>query len=127
MSVRTERYPLNLLAAKPHTFINSCFANLPKHRQVEGEPVVLIHPSDAAQRGIVQGQPVQVFNDRGKFQIQASVSDAVQPGVVAAAIGHWRKLSLANSTLNATTSATYADLGHTAAVGGTFVEIAAIE
>jgi len=124
--LETARYALNLLAAKPHTFINSCFANLPKHRRLEGAPTVLIHPQDAAQRGIVNGQLVQVFNDLGSFQIQAEVTDVVQPGVIAAAIGHWRKLSASASTLNAATAATFADLGHTAAVGGTLVEVAAI-
>ena len=124
-STNRAHYPLTLLAAKPHMFVNSCFGNLPKHRKLEGEPTMLIHPEAAAQRGITQGQLVQVFNQRGQFQIKAQVSDAVQPETIAVSIGHWRKLSLSHSTLNATTAATFADLGHTAAVGSTLVEVIA--
>lgn len=117
------RYPLNLLAAKPHTFLNSCFGNLPKHRKLEREPKVIIHPEDAARRGIVQGQIVKVFNDRGSFQVAAQVSDDVRPGVVVAPLGHWRKLSHSRSTINAATSSAFADLGHVATVGDSLVEV----
>lgn len=120
---QAKRYPLNLLAAKPHTFLNSCFGNLPKHRKLEREPKVIIHPEDAARRGIVQGQIVKVFNDRGSFQVAAQVSDDVRPGVVVAPLGHWRKLSHSRSTINAATSSAFADLGHVATVGDSLVEL----
>lgn len=123
---QAKRYPLNLLAAKPHTFLNSCFGNLPKHRKLEREPKVIIHPEDAARRGIVQGQIVKVFNDRGSFQVAAQVSDDVRPGVVVAPLGHWRKLSHSRSTINAATSSAFADLGHVATVGDSLVEITGV-
>lgn len=120
-----SRYPLNLLSAKPHQFINSCFANLPKHSRLQGEPHVLIHPQDASQRGIVEGQVVQVFNDRGSFQVAAKVTDDTRPGVVVAPLGYWRKLSR-TGTINAATSPTFADMGHAAAVGDSLVEVALV-
>jgi anaerobic selenocysteine-containing dehydrogenase len=120
-----SRYPLNLLSAKPHQFINSCFANLPKHAKLQGEPRVLIHPQDATQRGITEGQVVQVFNDRGSFQVTAKVTDDTRPGVVVAPLGYWRKLSR-TGTVNAATSPTFADMGHAAAVGDSLVEVALV-
>jgi anaerobic selenocysteine-containing dehydrogenase len=117
-----QRYPLNLLSAKPHQFINSCFANLPKHSKLQGEPRVIIHPEDAAKRGIENGQMVKVFNDRGAFQVPAIVNDMTCPGVVVAPLGYWRKLSCAG-TINAATAASFTDMGHTAAVGDALVEI----
>jgi anaerobic selenocysteine-containing dehydrogenase len=120
-----SRYPLNLLSAKPHQFINSCFANLPKHARLQGEPSVLIHPQDAAIRGIAEGQMVQVFNDRGSFQVAAKVTDDTQLGVVVAPLGYWRKLSR-TGTINAATSPQFADMGHVAAVGDSLVEIALV-
>jgi anaerobic selenocysteine-containing dehydrogenase len=120
-----SRYPLNLLSAKPHQFINSCFANLPKHARLQGEPSVLIHPQDAETRGIAEGQMVQVFNDRGSFQVAAKVTDDTQPGVVVAPLGYWRKLSR-TGTINAATSPKFADMGHVAAVGDSLVEIALV-
>lgn len=121
-----SRYPLSLLSAKPHQFINSCFGNLPKHLKLQGEPRVFIHPQDAAKRSIVTGQLVKVFNDRGEFQVPAQVSDIVRPGIVVAPLGYWRKLSHADNTINALTSATFGDLGHVAAVGDALVEVAPV-
>ncbi len=121
-----SRYPLSLLSAKPHQFINSCFGNLPKHLKLQGEPRVFIHPQDAAKRSIVTGQLVKVFNDRGEFQVPAQVSDIVRPGIVVAPLGYWRKLSRADNTINALTSATFGDLGHVAAVGDALVEVAPV-
>ena len=121
-----NRYPLSLLSAKPHQFINSCFANLPKHLKLQGEPKVIINPEDALKRGIVEGQIVKVFNDRGAFQVPAKVSDITRPGVVVAPLGYWRKLSHAGNTINAATAATFADMGHAAAVGDSLVEVALV-
>jgi anaerobic selenocysteine-containing dehydrogenase len=123
---KAQHHPLSLLSAKPHQFINSCFANLPKHRQLQREPMVIIHPEDAAKRGIVEGQLVEVFNDRGKFQVPARVSDITRVGVVVAPLGYWRKLSHAANTVNAATSSAFADLGRVAAVGDSLVEVAIV-
>lgn len=121
-----SRYPLSLLSAKPHQFINSCFANLPKHAKIEGQPFVMLHPDDAAQRGIFPGDLVRVFNRRGSFQVIAAVTDATQAGIVVAPLGHWRKLSKANNTINAATSAQFVDMGRAAVVGDSLVEIARV-
>jgi len=121
-----SRYPLSLLSAKPHQFVNSCFANLPKHQKLQGEPKLIINPKDASNRGITEGQSIKVFNDRGAFQVRVHVSDITRPGVVVAPLGYWRKLSLAGNTINAATASTYADMGHAAAVGDCLVEVAAI-
>ena len=118
-----SRYPLSLISAKPHQFINSCFANLPKHLKLQGEPRVIIHPDNALERGIAEGQMVRVFNDRGSFQVPALINDMTRQGVIVAPLGYWRKISHANNTVNAATSATFSDLGHAAAVGDSLVEV----
>lgn len=117
------QYPLNLISAKAHAFINSCFANLPKHKKMEGAPQVFIHPEDAAERGIEQGQLVRVFNDRGSFEVIAHVGEEVMPGLVVASLGHWRKLSHSYSSVNAVTSSTFADIGRAATVSDVLVEV----
>lgn len=119
-----ERYPLSLMSAKPHQFINSCFANLPKHAKLQGGPRLIIHPDDAKSRDITDGQLVKVFNDRGTFQAPAMINDMTRQGVVVAPLGYWRKLNPAGGTVNAATSATFTDMGHTAAVGDSLVEVA---
>ncbi|MBT9316860.1 molybdopterin-containing oxidoreductase family protein [Leptothoe spongobia] len=119
-----ERYPLSLMSAKPHQFVNSCFANLPKHAKLQGGPRLIIHPEDAKARDITDGQLVKVFNDRGIFQAPAMINDMTRQGVVVAPLGYWRKLNPAGGTVNAATSATFTDMGHTAAVGDSLVEVA---
>jgi len=101
-----QHYPLKLLSTKPHQFLNSCFANLPKHRKLEGEFKVVIHPSDAAKRGIESEQQVKIFNARGTFQAVALVKDITQPGIIVAPLGHWRTFNQNSNTLNAATSST---------------------
>ncbi|MFQ5843217.1 MAG: molybdopterin dinucleotide binding domain-containing protein, partial [Thermodesulfobacteriota bacterium] len=45
-----------------------------------GEPVAVISVKDARNRGIQDGDFVEVYNDVGDFRIQAMVSPAVRPG-----------------------------------------------
>lgn len=52
-------------------------------------PPLLMHPSDAAARGLVQAQPVRVHNRLGAVHLVLQVTDAVPPGVVASEKGAW--------------------------------------
>ena len=74
------RYPLKLLTPKEQHFLGSSFANLPAFRQLAGAPTIELHPSDAAARGIVNGQWVEAFNDRGACRLVAQVGAAVPRG-----------------------------------------------
>jgi anaerobic selenocysteine-containing dehydrogenase len=118
----TQRYPLRCISPKSHAFLNSGYANLARQRHAEGEPRLLMHPDDADRRGIEDGDPVSVFNDRGSFPVVARVSDDVRPGVVTTGLGHWRKLSR-GATLAAVTSAEFGDLGNCPTFSDTLVEV----
>jgi anaerobic selenocysteine-containing dehydrogenase len=120
---RAESYPLNLLSPKSHAYLNSSFGNLAHQRQVQKEPNVIIHPGDAAARGIHDGDPVRVFNDRGAFTVLAKLDDAVLPGVVVSSFGGWRKHSKATATMAAVNSTQFADLGNAPTFSDTLVEI----
>jgi biotin/methionine sulfoxide reductase len=48
-----------------------------------------IHPHDAGQRGIKDGDIMRVYNERGACLAGAVVSEAVRPGVVQLATGAW--------------------------------------
>ena len=43
---------------------------------------VWIHPSDAAKRGIVDGEIVKIFNERGGVLCGAYVTERIMPGVI---------------------------------------------
>jgi len=51
-------------------------------RLQRGQPVLFLGPSDAALRGIVDGDAVRVRNESGAFEAMAKVAPGVQPGQV---------------------------------------------
>ncbi len=117
------RFPLNLLTPKSHAYLNSSFGNLAFQRQVQKEPTVVIHPDDAAARGIGDGDPVRIFNDRGEFSVLARLDGAVLPGVVVSSVGGWRKHARSTTTLAAVNSTAFADLGNAPTFSDTLVQV----
>ena len=63
-----EQYPLAMISPPARHFLNSTFVNVKSLRAIEGEPLLEIHPADAAPRGIASGQVVTVFNERGRYR-----------------------------------------------------------
>jgi len=125
-SASAREYPLELLARKADNYMNSTFANLEGHQQMESRynGRLEIHPTDAAPRAITEGDEVSVFNQRGRLRLRALISDQTTPGVVCARLG-WSALqpdgTLAN--INALTSERLTDLGGGATFYSTLVEV----
>ncbi|MEM7769943.1 MAG: molybdopterin oxidoreductase family protein [Cyanobacteria bacterium P01_A01_bin.37] len=118
------RYPLALITAKSASnFLNSSYANLPRHLRMEREPLLEIHPDDAEQRGISDGEWGQVFNDRGQITIRIRVGDRVRPGVVSMPSGWWASLSPDGSSANALTADGLSDWGNGGDFYDTLVEV----
>jgi len=117
------RYPLALIAAANHYFINSVFANVPAQMKRAGPPTIRIHPDDAAPRRIEAGDEVRVFNDRGSFIAVAEVTDGVRRGVVASTKGRWPRHMTGGATVNATVDERYSDLGGGAVFHDNRVEV----
>lgn len=44
------------------------------------EPTIAVNPADLAERGIVTGDIVEVFNDRGSFKVRVDANEAIRPG-----------------------------------------------
>ena len=118
-------YRLNLISPKSHAFLNSRAGDQAHQKRVQGEPAVSIHPQDAEERGIVDGQYVRVFNDRGAFVVLARVTDEVARGVVMCPMGGWPKNSKEGATVNAVNPFAFADLGNAPTFSDTRVEVAA--
>ena len=70
-----------------------------------------IHADDAAKRGITTGAVVNVFNQRGSYQVKAEVSPRARPGVVNGLGVWWRKLGLNGTNVNQLTSQHLTDMG----------------
>ena len=106
-----REYPLALLTPADHYLLNSIFANVARQRQRAGAAALVIHPEDAAPRGIATGDEVSVANARGSFFAVADVSDRIRPGVVASTKGRWPGHSKQGSTINATVDERDSDMG----------------
>jgi anaerobic selenocysteine-containing dehydrogenase len=112
-------YPLALLTSKSTLhFNNSSHGSEPRQRQAEGEPLVQVHPEDAAPRKIQDGTRVRIFNDRGSVTLRARVGEGTRPGVVSFPHGFWASLLPGGSSGNALTPDGLSDLGG----GGDFLD-----
>jgi molybdopterin guanine dinucleotide-containing S/N-oxide reductase-like protein len=120
--IGTASFPLELLARKADNFLNSTFSNLPTVQSMEEPGLLEIHPGDASERGIRDGDAVRVFNSRGELSLRARVNGAVQAGVVAAAL-NWAKLTPGGSNINTLTSEKLTDMGNSATFYSVLVEV----
>jgi biotin/methionine sulfoxide reductase len=86
-----QDFPLHLVANQPATRLHSQldFGATSLASKIQGREPVRIHPSDAAPRGIADGDVVRLFNHRGACLAGAVISEAVRPGVVQLATGAW--------------------------------------
>ena len=104
-------YPLAMISPPARNFLNSSFVNVKSLRDIEGEPLLEMHASDAAERGLRGGEVVRVFNDRGVYRCKVKVSARARPGVVNGLGIWWRKLGLDGTNVNQVTSQKLTDLG----------------
>lgn len=88
---RAADFPLHLVANQPTTRLHSQHdvGDVSQAAKVAGREAMRIHPDDAAVRGIVAGDVVRVFNDRGHCLAGAVVTADVRPGVVQLPTGAW--------------------------------------
>ncbi|BAL94187.1 molybdopterin-containing oxidoreductase family protein [Rubrivivax gelatinosus] len=119
------RFPLAMISPPARHFLNSTFVNVMSLRAVEGEPLLEIHPDDAAARGIADGTEVRVFNERGEYRCAAAVSTRARPGVVVGLGVWWRKLGRDGTNVNELTHQRLTDIGRAPSFYDCLVEVAA--
>ena len=120
----SARYPLAMISPPARNFLNSTFVNVQSLRDIEGRPVLEMHPDDALARGIATGARVRVFNDRGSYECHATVSRRARLGVVNGLGIWWRKLGINGTNLNEVTSQALTDMGRGPTFYDCLVEVA---
>jgi anaerobic selenocysteine-containing dehydrogenase len=112
------RWPLTLISPASGKTISSTFGQL-----VRGPAAVVLHPSDAASRGIFPGDRVRVRSEFGDVRCVAEVSDDVRQGVAMLPKGLWSRHTEDGATANALCPDGLTDLGGGATFNDARVEV----
>ncbi|HEX2172484.1 MAG TPA: molybdopterin dinucleotide binding domain-containing protein, partial [Dehalococcoidia bacterium] len=79
------RFPLIFRQGRTFSHFHSFYLSsqaLPSLAQADPDPLLWIHPDDAAARSIASGDWVEMANDRGMARAKAKVTDEIGRGVV---------------------------------------------
>jgi anaerobic selenocysteine-containing dehydrogenase len=116
----TSQYPLQMISPPARNFLNTTFVNVDSLRKTEPKQRLLMHPSDATNRGLIDGSAIRMFNDRGHCDLVVNISERTRQGLVVAPSIWWHKLADGGRNVNSLTSQNITDLGE----GPTFYDCA---
>ncbi|MCI8365978.1 MAG: molybdopterin-dependent oxidoreductase [Eggerthellaceae bacterium] len=101
-----EKYPLTFLQARTRFRVHSAYGGSSWIQELY-EPHIELNPVDAEARGLVDGDKVEVFNDRGSFLVTLRINNSVKPDCAFMAESTYRQYldgtlmqSVCNDTLN---------------------------
>jgi anaerobic selenocysteine-containing dehydrogenase len=118
------RWPLRLLTAPGYFQAHTAYAGVEFLRRREGPPHCILHPDEAAKRGLADGAPVLLYHDRGAVGLVLKISDEILPGMVLVP-GQRPDGETLGGTINMLIADRYTDLGDGATYQSTFLDIAA--
>ena len=86
-----KRWPLHLISNQPKAKLHSQIdhGSLSKEFKIRGREAVHIHPEDAAQRHLNDGDIIRIFNDRGACLGGVIIDTAMRQGVIQMSTGAW--------------------------------------
>jgi anaerobic selenocysteine-containing dehydrogenase len=114
------------MTPKHHSrFLNTSYSALPKHGPAEGAPFVELCAADAAARGLADGDPAVVFNDRASITVPVRIGQRGRRGVAVIPFGWWASQHADGRPANALTNDTLTEWGGGVAYSDTLVEVRA--
>jgi anaerobic selenocysteine-containing dehydrogenase len=116
----TPDFPLALISPSSERTISSTLAELPRP-----EVKLLMHPDDASERGLKDGDAVRIFNTLGEVRCNLQVGSWIRPGTVSLPKGLWRRHTANGFTANALAPDTLTDLGGSACFNDARVQVRA--
>lgn len=102
----SAEYPLALISPASERTISSTLSELPRP-----EVRLLMHPDDAAARGVADGDAVRVFNERGEVRCHVQIGSWIRTGTVSLPKGLWRRHTANGYTATVLAPDTLTDLG----------------
>ena len=116
---------LRLLSPASPWALNHTFTNDEKITARIGEGTVTLHPLDAADRGLEDGDQVVLENETGRLVLVLRLAETVQPGVALSNKGRWPRREPGAANVNALNPGIKADMGESTAVHGVVVSVSA--
>jgi anaerobic selenocysteine-containing dehydrogenase len=123
VDARAEDGRLRLLSPASPWTLNDTFANDRKITDRLGEATVILHPIDAADRGLVEGDEVVLENETGRLLLAVSLADTVPRGVAFSPKGRWPRRESAGANVNVLNPGLKADMGESTSVHGVEVSV----
>jgi len=102
-SGRDRTFPLLGTSRRPGEFVHTKFRNIEAVTQKYPEPLLWIHPRDAAERGVREGQEVDVLSARGQIALKAKLFAHTIKGLVMVDFG-WGNPSDRKANINVLTN-----------------------
>ncbi len=109
---------LRLLSPASPFCLNSSFANDDKLVTRMGPATIAVHPADAAERGLADGDDVLVSNATGGLTLRVTLSTAFPRGMVLAHKGRWPKREGTQANVNTLNPGEKTDMGENTCVHG---------
>jgi anaerobic selenocysteine-containing dehydrogenase len=114
---------LRLLSPAHAWLLNSSFGNVRKIAKRLGKATIALHPLDAAERHLAEGQAAVVHNGCGSLELQVLLSAEVPRGVALAHKGRWLGTDAAQANVNLLNAGTKSDMGESTAVHSVEVRV----
>ncbi len=91
-SEKTKQHPFHLISPHPRWRTHSIFNNIGWLRETFTQEVTM-YTGDAKKIGVITGDTVEVFNDRGKVVLPVYVTERCMPGVAVMHEGAWMDIA----------------------------------
>lgn len=109
---------LRLLSPASNIAMNASFGNVEKLTRRAGQATIMLHPVDAAARGLEDGAVAMVSNETGSITLQVVTSEEMLPGVALSPKGRWPRLEATDANINVLYDGRKSDMGESTSVHG---------
>jgi anaerobic selenocysteine-containing dehydrogenase len=114
---------LRLLSPASPWLLSDSFANVDKIAVRLGPATIALHPADAAERGLAEGDEALVANETGSLPLRVTLSAALPRGVTLSHKGRWPKREPTRTNVNVLNPGQKSDMGENTCVHGVEVVV----
>jgi anaerobic selenocysteine-containing dehydrogenase len=118
---------LRLLSPAHDWLMNTSFGNVDRIEARIGAACVYLHPEDAAERGLVDGDAAVLHNATGRLRLIVRLSTTVPRGVALAHKGRWLDRDPGHANVNVLYDGRKSDMGESTAVHSVEVRVSAAD